>query len=268
MKDNRDDLLAKLTRQFGKDSKLLFRVIRGKDYYQSIQDLVAYTGLSFDEVCRRVALKAGDRWHFTDEFAWENPGSPNELNWFYRACRGYLYGNASRPAWDALDFLVPAQDSPVLDYGGGIGQNSLRLAERGFDAWYFDISVLQADFVRFRAQARKLTVNIILPVYNGRFNYLDPIGKGWRAIVLQDVLEHIPRYPLVLADLVGKLVPSGVIVEYSPFNGKPHGKKMPKRSPLHIAEATPLDKVMAELGMAKTNLGVFPATVWRKEGGG
>lgn len=266
MKENRDDLLSKLTRQFGKEAKLLFRVIRGKDYYQSIQDLVAYTGLSFDEICQRVALKANDHWHFTDEFAWENPGSPNELNWFYRACRGYLYGNASRPAWEALSVLDPKEHSPVLDYGGGIGQNSLYLAERGFDVWYFDISVLQADFVAFRSTMHQFSIHIIPPIYNGRFNFIDCIGGTYRAIVLQDVLEHIPRYGLVLQSLVSKLAPGGLIVEYSPFNGKPQGKKMPKRSPLHIAEAAPLDRVMAELGMTKTALGIYPATVWKKEG--
>jgi SAM-dependent methyltransferase len=260
----RDDLHTKLVAKFGSESKMLFRVVRGATYHQSIQDLVAYTGLSFDEVCQRVALKSGDKGHFVSEFIWENPGTPNELNWFYRANRGYLYGNASRPEWDALSALTPDLHSPVLDYGGGIGQNTIALAERGFRVSYFDISVLQMDFVIFRAHNRGLMVDVIPPFYNRRFNFMDCIPTGFRAVVLQDVLEHIPRYPMVLENLVAKLLPGGVILEYSPFNGKLQGKKMPRHSPVHLREETPLDKVMLGLKMERTDLGKYPSTLWRK----
>lgn len=263
----KDDLINKLVSKHGNQAgKLLFRVVRSADYHQSIQDLVAYTGLSFDEVCERVALKTGQPHHFVDEYRWENPRSPNELNWFYRACRGYLFGNASRPSWEAMKVLKHPANSPVLDFGGGIGQNSLALAEQGFEVSYFDVSVMQADFVRFRAALHKVKVHALDPFYNGRFNYLECIPKGFRAMLLQDVLEHIPRYPVVLAALVERLQPGGLLLEYSPFNGKPQGKVVPKHSPVHIAEHTPLPKLMADLRMAKTDLAPYPATAWRKEG--
>lgn len=261
----RDDLFAKLTRLHGEQAgRLLYKVVRNPEYHQSVQDLVAWSGLSFDEVCERVALKAGQPRHFTEEYRWERPQSPNELGWFYRACRGYLFGNASRPRWEALKVLAHPKNSPVLDFGGGIGQNALALAEQGFEVSYFDVSALQADFVRFRADLHKVRVRVIEPYYAGRFNYLECIPGGFNAILLQDVLEHIPTYPAVLAVLVGKLNPGGLIVEYSPFNGKPQGKVVPRHSPVHCKEGEPLDHVMARLGMQKTTLAPYPSTAWRK----
>lgn len=265
----KDDLFSKLTRKFGeRDGKFLHKVVRGAAYHQSVQDLVAFTGLSFDEVCERVLLKAGDPRHFTGEYKWESPSSPNELNWFYRAGRGYLFGNASRPEWEALAVLPPlGEGARALDFGGGIGQSSLAIAERGFSVHYFDISVVQAEFVRFRAKIHSANIQIVDPYYNGRFNYLDCLPGNYQYVLCQDVLEHIPRYPVVLGVLVQKLQPGGLLVEYSPFNGKPQGKKMPRHSPVHISEAVPLDRVMADLGMEKTDLAPYPSTAWRKGAG-
>jgi SAM-dependent methyltransferase len=200
-----------------------------------------------------------------DEFKWDRPSSPNELNWFYRSQRGYLFGNASRPEWEALLVLDPKEHRTVLDFGGGIGQNVLALVERGFPSpWYFDISIMQAEFVRFRVKTRKAEVYFAEPYYNGRFNYLDCLPGGFNAILCQDVLEHIPRYPVVLEALAGKLLPGGLLVEYSPFNGKAQGKKMPRHSPVHLSEAVPLEKVMTGLGLQKTTLAPYPSTAWRK----
>ena len=267
LKENpKDDLFSKLTRKYGdRDGKFLHKVVRSASYHQSVQDLVAFTGLSFDEVCERVLLKAGDHRHFVDEFKWDRPSSPNELNWFYRSQRGYLFGNASRPEWEALGVLgVTGEQHRVLDFGGGIGQNSLALAERGFSAHYFDISITQAEFVRFRAKIHAANILVVEPYYNGRFNYLDCLPGGYHAVLCQDVLEHIPRYPVVLEALAGKLLPGGLLVEYSPFNGKAQGKKMPRHSPVHLSEAVPLEKVMTGLGLQKTALAPYPSTAWRK----
>jgi len=259
------DLYVKLKQEFGADAKLLFRVIRSPDYQKIVQDLVAYTGLSFDEVCQRIVLKADQRRHFVEEFKWENPSSINELNWFYRSNRGYLFGNAARPVWSMLDILDPKVHSPVLDFGGGVGNNSLWLAEQGFQVIYFDISIIQSDFVRFRAMQRELGLfSILQPYCQGRFNFIESLPMGVRAVVMQDVLEHLPNYRTVLAAIVERLHVGGLIIEYSPFNGKSQGKKIPRYSPVHFVEEYPLEKAMTELKMEKTELGRYPATVWRK----
>jgi SAM-dependent methyltransferase len=260
-----EDLLTKLVKRYGKESKLLFRVIRGKEYHRVVQDLVAYTGLTFDEVMDRVALRHGDHGHFAAEFDWDRPRSQNELNWFYRSCKNYLFGNASRAAWEMLDVFGDGKGLRVLDFGGGIGQNTLALLERGHRPVYFDVSILQADFVRFRLQTRRLTAELVEPYYANRFNFLECIPDKLAGVAMQDVLEHIPRYPLVLRSVAGKMNPGSLLVEYSPFNGKMQGAKMPKLSPLHCTESIPLEQAMQEAGLEKTNLGRYPANVWRKK---
>lgn len=261
-----NSLSTKLIHVFGeRNGYFLFKVIRNPKYHQSINDLVAYTGLSFDEVCERVVACPGQQIHYAEEYKWESPGSPNALNWFYRSCRNYLFANASRPVWPAIEFLNSGTHPRVIDFGGGIGQNTIELIKRGFDVTYFDISIIETDFVKFRVKNRGFEVKVIEPYFNGRFNFFECIQPSFDAILLQDVLEHIPKYVQVLEKLSGCLVPGGFIVEYSPFNGKYQGDKLPKYNVLHLSEMVPLHEIMQKNKMQKTDWGVYPATVWKKE---
>jgi 2-polyprenyl-3-methyl-5-hydroxy-6-metoxy-1,4-benzoquinol methylase len=78
------------------------------------------------------------------------------------------------------------------------------------------------------------------------------ITDQYDAIVAMDVFEHIPNYHVVLAHLIGRLKPAGLIVEQSPFEA--HADDIA----IHLPAILPLEEAM--VGMEKIGEGV-----WKKK---
>lgn len=245
----------KFFNRFGKLRIHLKKLDKRPEYHGVLDDLVEFTGMTPHEVCKFVALRRGSKGHFVDEYKWRSPKSPTEISWFYRSCVSYLFGNAERTQWDKTDFLDESHE-PILDYGGGIGNTSIGLAKRGLDTKYYDISILQREFVKFRAYKKKLW---------GKLLVLDDVDHGFLdgeqhfgTVILQDVLEHVPEYPLLLKRLIRSLKTGGLIVEYSPF----WTDKL--NSPVHLRDCGPLPKVMADLGMKRVDGEDGKFGTWKK----
>jgi len=214
-----------------------------------IDDLVAFTGMSRADVLTRV--RRFPQFHHESEFRWCGPRDHGELAWFYRAAQSYLFSNAAHEYWRLLDILS-ADLGRVLDYGAGIGNNALPLAKRGLDVDYLEISEIQSQFARFRASRHGLSnMRFISPFVDGTFDPVGCIADTYGAIVLQDVLEHVPNYDKLLSHLIGHLKPGGLIVETSPFC------ETAPAVALHLPAAVPLEVAM--VGMERIREGV-----WRK----
>jgi len=240
----KDDLLA------------LQRQMSGKTYRNVLADLNAFTGFSAEEICARSIKKRtfgfGAKGWFNEEFAYFNPKTPAEYDWFYRASQIYLFSNARRHYWGEIDVLQ-AEDQPVLDYGAGIGQNVLELNYRGLkDAWYFEVGSIQCEFFRFRMARHGFEPKMIEPYHKGKFD-----TAGWlagappfRTIIIQDVLEHVHNYDKILSALVAKLLPGGQVIEHSPFALKDNEKvKNEHTTRMHLVDRVGLQKFMTSLGM-------------------
>lgn len=219
-----------------------------EDCHSIIDDLVAFTGL--DETKVRARVRRTPETHFESEFRWVAPRDEEELTWFYRASPSYLFANASHPYWRILDRLTP-ESGRVLDYGGGVGNNVIALAERGIAVDYLDVSLIEQAFVAFRAERRGLKVDVIPTTAGGRFDAVACVQRRYGAIVLQDVLEHVPDYPRLLTHLIGQLESGGLIIENSPF--EEHSRDID----IHIRESVPLAEAM--IGMER-----IEPHVWRK----
>jgi len=212
-----------------------------------IDDLAVYTGLAAPELKSR--LLRTPRTHFESEFRWHNPKSFEELTWFYRCSYGYLFANAAHSYWPKLDILKPS-GGLVLDYGAGIGCNTIELARRGFKVDHFEIGIIQADFARFRAARRNLqNLRVLTPFVDGKFDPINSIQDEYYAIVAMDVLEHIPDYHLLLKHLIGRLKPGGYIIEKSPFDDAAGPIS------IHLPASVPLNVAM--VGMRQLELGVW-----------
>ncbi len=213
-------------------------IVNGDGFNDVLDDLVAFTGLTLAQVMERV--KRTPLNHYQSEFRWHSPRDFRELSWYYRVTYGYLFGNAAHPYWSKLDFLDPSV-GPVLDYGGGVGNNVITLAERGFDVHYTEISLIQESFLRFRAARRGLDIEIIEPYADGAFDPVGCIDDPFGAIILQDVLEHVPDYQILLGHLIAQVKPGGYIIENSPFN------ELAPNIDIHLSATVPLESAMRDM---------------------
>jgi SAM-dependent methyltransferase len=178
-----------------------------------VDDLVAYTQLPRATVERLL----GDREPTSFRSEWH--ATPPDLradHWYYLSGWGYLFGNAIHFADDAAVTLVDAalpRDGDVLDFGAGVGNFALALAERGHTVVADELSALQRDFLRFRVDRHGL---------DGRVRVLDPWAApapaSVDAVTAFDVFEHLPDGRELLSErILPALRPGGVLIEDSPF---------------------------------------------------
>ena len=228
-------------------SEILAQLRSEPGYHGIIDDLVAYTGFSAEELAPYL-LRHPEK-HFQSEFEWFSPKNEKELTWFYRAGSAYLFGNAVHPYASVLDIIT---GGTVLDFGAGAGCNTIGLAKRGIRVDFLEINTLQADFIRFRAERHNLqNVRGIAPYHEGEFDPISCITERYDAVIAMDVLEHIPDYHRFVAHFIERLNPGGLIVENSPFD--PEAGDIA----IHLRPSIPLKEAMA--GMERMERGI-----WRK----
>ena len=231
-----------------KVSKSLLGELDNDPYNNIIDDLVAYTGFSVRKL--HPYLLRCPRKHFESEFNWYSPKDEHELTWFYRCSSAYLFANAVHPYVSELDIIT---EGKVLDYGAGIGCNTIGLAKRGIDVDFLEISRLQADFIKFRAERHNLqNVKEVRPYHDGKFDSVLCIQEQYDAIVAMDVLEHIPNYHIVVKRFIEKLKSGGIIIEYSPFD------EVAGDIAIHLPSKTPIEEAM--VGMERIDKGI-----WKKK---
>lgn len=215
-----------------------------------VNDLVAYTGFSAETLAPYL-LRSPEK-NFESEFNWYAPKNILELTWFYRCSSAYLFANAIHPYVSVLDVI---KEGKILDYGAGIGCNTIELARRGLDVDFLEICRMQADFIHFRAERRKLkNVREIRPYNEGKFDPVFCVREQYDAIIAMDVLEHIPNYHVVVRHFIERLRPGGIIIENSPFD------LLADDIAIHVRPSLPMQDTM--VGMVKLDTGI-----WKKLGG-
>lgn len=228
---------------------------RSPAYRNILEDLSAFSGFTPREILERAVKKTefgfGARGWFNEEFAYFNPSTQREYDWFYRASQIYLFSNARKSYWPGV-LKLGKEDQPLLDYGAGIGQNVLELYHRGLTgSWYFEIGALQTEFFRFRARRHGFEPKVVEPFYKGRF---DPVGcltelPLFRTILMMDVLEHVPDYLRILAGITARLESGGRLIEHSPFAPKKLSVRggNESRTRVHLPDSAGLARSMAKL---------------------
>lgn len=218
-----------------------------------MDDLVAYTQLDRDVatelVCRRRPIDFRGEWHAT-------PPALRSDHWFYLTSKTYLFANASHFAdtaeVDAVAALLPPGGA-VLEFGAGVGNLALALAERGHEVIADEVSTVQRDFLRFRAMRHGLSerVRVIDPWMPAPQSAVD-------SITAFDVLEHLPDGRATLDErLLPALRPGGVLVENSPF-------VVNVSNPMHHDDWG-LDEHLRGRGLALERVADDGTRVWRRE---
>lgn len=249
------------------------RIALSEELREVTDDLIAFTGLSEAEVLVRVARKPelvwGGKGWFYDEWAWHNPASDREIEWFYRSSQSYLFSNARHPSWDMLK-LITGDGGVVLDYGGGAAMNTIALMRRGFSVMYYDLGILQSAFARFRIDRHFDGVTRegkLFPPHTRKAAILPGLER-WHlenetcdAVVAQDVLEHMRDYRPAVRDIDRVLKPGGVLLERSPF--VPPGRA-DHPIPMHMQAPEPLVDFMLRLGYTRDVKASHRTNLWRK----
>jgi 2-polyprenyl-3-methyl-5-hydroxy-6-metoxy-1,4-benzoquinol methylase len=218
---------------------------------EDVEDLMEFAGLRREQVMEYLHRSSGLR--HSDELDWLRPASVEEYGWFYRGSRTYLF--CVGDAWQrAVEAAQPGWRT--LDFGGGGGRNSLAIAARGADAHYVDIGIQNSAFMTFRARKRGLRVTVIDPLVeiDGRW-VIDTAEAARRVgdfdlIICDNVLEHVPDYPRVLAKLAAALKPTGRILECTPW--KREKTYLFKRAPewdIHLPPGQEMEDAMRACGM-------------------
>jgi SAM-dependent methyltransferase len=88
----------------------------------------------------------------------------------------------------------------LLDFGCGIGTDSLMMADNGFDVTLADASPGLLDFAEWRAARHGIVLSGSVLIPDGQ-EWLD---ARYDAIFLLDVLEHLPDYDEVATRLAAK----------------------------------------------------------------
>lgn len=220
--------------------------------FDVVEDLEAYTKLPrarVIELLRRRHENFRTEWH-------SFPREVRDDHWYYLSARTYLFANAIHLHNQAglVEKLVAfaAGSDRVLDFGGGTGNLALSLAASGYATSYLEVSALQKDFVRFRAQRHGLEDRMeIIDWWKGLAR------DAYDVVFALDVLEHLPDLRKVLEELIlPALRPAGALVEISPFVRS-------LSNPMHYEQEEMLDATMrcAGFGVAETDP---PLRVWRR----
>ncbi len=175
-----------------------------------VADIMAFTKQTHDAVRERMkkgSVPLKEEWE-----SWEKQGpmTPERGKQFYKQTTNYIYelgewhyfvDNKRASDLQLVKDVLAMNPRPknVLDFGGGVGINSLMLARAGLDVTIADLDGTSLDFAQFRAKQH----DVALKVWKTDVEQMPP-DKKYDVILALDVLEHLPAD--VLEDSVNKLV--------------------------------------------------------------
>ncbi len=218
-----------------------------------LSHMIDFTGLNRGYIESCVCRRPG--YTYADEFLTRTPQDHAEIEWFYVTSEKYIFGNIIHRPWAMISEMIVG--GSVLDYGAGTGTDILSLARKGYEAYYFDINLVQREFVQFACEREGLSVTFIRPYFKGKFDPIRCIQGTFDAIITRSVLEHVHYYSDLIKHLASCLNPDGLFFEASRFGES--GK-----DPMHLEEDRPIPEIMAYCGM-KLVRDEFPHRCWRKK---
>jgi 2-polyprenyl-3-methyl-5-hydroxy-6-metoxy-1,4-benzoquinol methylase len=205
---------------------------------QIVEDLVDFSGLSREYILKHFNGK--NNFTHSYEYKMRNPKNDLELEWFYITSEKYLFANAFHENWKLIDMV---QGNKILDYGGGAGVDTFYLAKKGCNVHYFDISIIQREFVKFRTKKHSIeNITVIEPYCKSNFDSINCISETYDGILVRNILEHVPYYVNLVKHLLSKLNSGGVFYEASNFGPT-------QKDPMHLNEIIPLEIIFKECGL-------------------
>jgi 2-polyprenyl-3-methyl-5-hydroxy-6-metoxy-1,4-benzoquinol methylase len=185
-----------------------------------------------------------------------DPKTEEQIKKFYEITPFYIcdlaYWHMTKGQRKLRDTIVEIATGDVLDYGGGIGDLSARLAEKGLNVTYTDIQGKTFEFAEWLFKKRGLSVEVLDQEKSVFF-------KQYDTIICLDVIEHIPNPKTVLERMAISLKRQGkLIITTMQCSGDT------EVHPMHFKVEFNTEKLLESFGLAKTDkkwLWVKAATV-------
>jgi hypothetical protein len=215
-----------------------------QERHDFIADVMAFTKLPGDQVVAKLVTNTGMKQEWE---AWEGSGAMTDdrIKAFYKQTQNYIFDLGGWHLWDLQkresDRAMPDElrkDLPpelraarvrprVLDFGGGVGFNSLILAQAGFDVTLADLDSVTLSFAKFRAEKH----GVAMKYWKSDVEDMPPEPK-YDVILCMDVLEHLPAGELkkTVDKLVKLKTTTTQIVVHAPFGRT-------AQHPMHLDES-------------------------------
>lgn len=154
------------------------------------EELSEFTGLSIEQVSERCFISTE---LVANQYRRDIIETNKDPKIFYKENKDYIFDLINwhvqqRRIFDTniIDEIRNKYPSAkkILDFGSGCGQNSIMLAEAGYDVYMADYEGYTSDFAKFRAKKRGLNIKF--------YNIEIPINDKFDIILAFDVLEHVP----------------------------------------------------------------------------
>lgn len=203
---------------------------------KTINELVEFTSESTQVVEKLLATstaKLAADWHE------KQPKSREEVErWYAENSAYYIYDLAQfHLAYKHIVFTMDVMrlaKGRVLDYGGGIGDLSVALAEQGCDVTYLDVEGRSKQYAQWQAERRGVQID-----FASTHSELE--GKTFDTIIVLDVLEHLYEPEGVLDLLVKHLADNGLIILSAYFGAT-------QAHPMHFDHKLNVHRYLSERG--------------------
>jgi 2-polyprenyl-3-methyl-5-hydroxy-6-metoxy-1,4-benzoquinol methylase len=202
--------------------------------------LAEYFGVTYKEaVCLlRVAT------HLNKEI-WNilRPQRDDDIVQFYRVNPFYIfslaYWHMSRAQRQFRRVIVRLSKGHVLDYGGGIGDLTLALAQAGLKVTYVDIGGRTFDFAKWLLERSGYTSILMLDAVRDQERIW---ADEYDTIICIDVIEHVPHPEQLLEKIAASLRDKGALV-ITGLNSKTDNKEHPMHLPVTFDSETLLNSL-------------------------
>lgn len=208
-----------------------------------INDLMEFFDLSYSETVWMLKSGKQNQLLFFNTF---NPKTEEEILRYYELVPYEVftlaYWHMSRYERRLRKEIIRCCSGDVLDYGGGIGDLSVKLAQKGLKCTYGDVKGKNMEFAKWLFKKRNLDVRVVDLVKD--YGLLEK----YDTIICLDVIEHVVNPEVVLRRLVDNLKVGGKLII---TNLRCPGPT--KRLPTHFRIDFDAEKLLNSLGLFKAD---------------
>ena len=188
----------------------------------------------------------------------KNPKTYDEIMEFYQNTINYLFDLSMwhmDPKYKEIEDIIIKfcleHKGKILDFGGGIGDLTVKLCQLGLDVTFLEIPSKTLEFALYHFKKHNVSPKII--VSDGSPFVLK---ENYDAIIVLDVLEHLKDPIIYLEELAKHLNPNGLMFIEVVF-------KQDAQHPMHLKENEKyipiFNKIMSDLGFKN-----IAHITWRK----
>ncbi len=190
---------------------------------EDLEDLATFFGMSREACLDR--LRAYSATELEQQWRATSPTTPQDILGFYREADGYIWElmqwNACaerryhRQALEELVRRYPADHGwqKVLDFGCGVGTDSLFLARHGYAVTLVDVDGPGLRFAKHRFERRGLPARFVVST-----SPLPVLDMTYDIVLCFDVFEHLMDPLSAAARLAHGLRPGGILLQVADFS--------------------------------------------------